>query len=118
MPPPAGLRAHPVTEVHADGFVSAAMVWGMEKEAEALRLFEFEHDVEVTRVGFLDHPTLPMSGASPDGLIGERGLVEGQALPDHRDRPTPADTLLGRSIPEKYQLRVQWQHGGHRADLV
>ena len=94
-----------LTGVHAEGFVSAAMVWGMEKEAEARRLYEFEHDLEVEKVGFLDHPTLAMSGASPDGLIGERGLVEVKCP----ITATHLDTLLGRSIPEKYQLQVQWQ---------
>ena len=94
-----------LTGVHAEGFVSAAMAWGTQKEAEARRLYEFEHDLEVEGVGFLDHPSLAMSGASPDGLVGERGLVEVKCP----ITATHLDTLLGRSIPEKCLLQVQWQ---------
>lgn len=94
-----------LTGVQAEGFVNAAMVWGMEKEAEARRLYEFEYDVEVVRVGFLDHRSLTMSGASPDGLIGDEGLVEVKCP----ITATHVDTLLGKSIPEKYLLQVQWQ---------
>ena len=86
-------------------FVSAAMQWGIETEAHARARYEFEHDLEVRRVGFLDHPTLPFSGASPDGLVGEDGLVEFKC-------PTTAtlvETLLGEPPPLKHLAQVQWQ---------
>ena len=57
-----------LTGVAAESYVSAAMQWGLEKEPEAQRLYAFEHDIEVREVGFLDHPSIAMSGASPDGL--------------------------------------------------
>ena len=90
---PARLRASDQGE--AETFVSAAMAWGAEKEAEAAEFYEFEHDVEVTRVGFLDHPTIAMSGASPDGLVGDAGLVEVKCP----ITATHIDTLLARRCP-------------------
>ena len=81
------------------------MVWGIEKEPEARRLYTFEKDAAVRPAGFLDHPTVKMSGASPDGLVGEDGLVEIKCP----ITATHLDTLLGGSIPGKYLTQMQWQ---------
>jgi putative phage-type endonuclease len=94
-----------LTGVATETFQSAAMAWGIEKEPEARRLYAFEHDVAVRSVGFLDHPTLAMSGASPDGLVGEDGLVEIKCP----ITATHLDTVLGRAIPGKYLTQIQWQ---------
>ena len=94
-----------LTGVHAEGFVSAAMAWGMDKERDAQLVYEFEHDTEVVRAGFLDHPRIAMSGASPDGLVSETGLIEVKCP----ITATHLDTLLGRPIPEKYLSQIQWQ---------
>jgi predicted phage-related endonuclease len=81
------------------------MAWGLEKEPEAQRLYEFERDTEVAKVGFLDHPSISMSGASPDGLIGETGLIEVKCP----ITATHLETLLGRSVPGRYLTQMQWQ---------
>jgi putative phage-type endonuclease len=94
-----------LTGVQTEGFASSAMQWGLEKEPEALRLYEFEHDVEVLKVGFLDHPNVGMSGASPDGLVGEAGLIEVKCP----ITATHIDTLLGQSVPGRYITQIQWQ---------
>jgi putative phage-type endonuclease len=94
-----------LTGVATETFQSAAMAWGIEKEPEAWRLYEFEQDVAVSRAGFLDHPALKMSGASPDGLVGEDGLVEIKCP----ITATHLDTVLGASIPGKYLTQMQWQ---------
>ncbi|WP_175869146.1 lambda exonuclease family protein [Bartonella gabonensis] len=52
------------------------MRWGIENEEDALREYEFIYDTEVTRCGFIQHPTIKMAGASPDGLIDKEGLIE------------------------------------------
>jgi putative phage-type endonuclease len=94
-----------LTGVAAESFVSPAMAWGVEKEPEARRLYEFEHDIEVEKVGFLDHPRIAMSGASPDGLIGDTGLIEVKCPLT----ATHIDTLIGQSIPGRYVTQMQWQ---------
>ena len=48
----------------------------LEMEPEARIAYEFYTDNEVTEVGFIDHPTIPNAGASPDGLIGDDGGLE------------------------------------------
>ncbi|NIJ09429.1 hypothetical protein FHS31_003061 [Sphingomonas vulcanisoli] len=56
-------------------------------------------------VGFVDHPSLPFSGASPDGLVGDDGLVEIKCP----NTATHIATLLGQSLPGKYVAQIQWQ---------
>jgi putative phage-type endonuclease len=94
-----------LTGVATETYQSAAMAWGIEKEPEARRLYAFEEDVAVRPAGFLDHPTLAMSGASPDGLVGEDGLVEIKCPLT----ATHLDAVLGRAIPGKYLTQMQWQ---------
>ncbi|AQX26415.1 lambda exonuclease family protein [Bartonella sp. Raccoon60] len=64
------------TTAAMQSYTTAAMQWGIEHEENALKEYAFIYDTEVTQCGFIQHPTLPMAGASPDGLIGEDGLVE------------------------------------------
>lgn len=48
----------------------------VELEPDARAEYEFLYDAEITLVGFVDHPRIPMAGASPDGLVGDEGGVE------------------------------------------
>ena len=101
----AELIAERLTGTAAEGFRSAAMDWGTEKEPEARASYEFRHDADVVQVGFAQHPTIEMSGASPDGLVGADGLVEIKCP----QTATHLDTLLGNPIPAKYLTQMQWQ---------
>lgn len=101
----AELIAERLTGAPAERYTNAAMAWGTEKEPEARALYEFLTDAEVTQVGFVPHPTISMSGASPDGLVSDDGLVEIKCP----NTSTHIDTLLGQSIPAKYETQMQWQ---------
>ncbi|AQX22677.1 MULTISPECIES: lambda exonuclease family protein [unclassified Bartonella] len=57
-------------------YTTSAMQRGIEHEGDALKEYSFVYDREVTPCGFIPHPTIEMAGASPDGLIGENGLIE------------------------------------------
>lgn len=101
----AELLCERLTGLQGDSYVSPAMQWGTDKEAEALSLYEFQTDEPVEAVGFVDHPAIPMSGASPDGLVGALGLVEIKCP----ITATHLDTLLGQSVSGRYHTQVQWQ---------
>jgi hypothetical protein len=60
---------------------------------------------DVEKVGFVEHPTIAMAGASPDRLVGDVGLVEIKC-PTLR---THLDTLLTGEIPEQYLPHMRWQ---------
>lgn len=99
------LVAERLTGIIADSYTNEAMEWGTANEAEARNAYAFYGNVDVVQVDFIDHPTIPMSGASPDGLVGEHGLVEIKCP----NTATHIKTLLGGMIPGKYQLQMLWQ---------
>lgn len=94
-----------LTEREAPHFVTAEMQWGTDKEPEAIAAYQFLTNVEIERVAFVDHPTIAMSGASPDGLVGDLGQIEAKCP----NTATHLDTLLGQPIPAKYITQMQWQ---------
>lgn len=101
----AELIAERLTGAPAEKFISGPMAWGTEKEPEARDLYAFMTDNEVMQVGFVPHPSLAMSGASPDGLVGDDGLVEIKCP----NTATHIDTLLGAAGASKYATQMQWQ---------
>lgn len=101
----AELIAERLTGVPADKYTNAAMAWGTATEDEARAAYEFQAGVVVETVGFVAHPAILWSGASPDGLVGDDGLVEIKCP----NTATHIDTLLGGSIPAKYVTQMLWQ---------
>lgn len=101
----AELIAERLTGTVADGFQSEAMKHGTLMEPEARAGYEFRTDFTVVEIGFVAHPKIAMSGASPDGLIGDDGLVEIKCP----NTATHIDTLLGAKVPAKYETQMHWQ---------
>ncbi len=101
----AELIAERLTGEAAEGFTNAAMQWGTEYEPKARLAYEFYTGVDVEQVGFVTHPTIADSGASPDGLVGESGLVEIKCP----NTATHIDTLIKQVVPAKYVTQMMWQ---------
>ena len=89
----------------AESFTSKEMQWGTDQEPNARSAYEFRTDETVELVGFVPHPAIGDSGASPDGLVAADGLVEIKCP----NTATHIETLLGRSVPGKYITQIQWQ---------
>ena len=87
------------------GFGTPAMRWGTETEPQARLAYEFLTGRDVEECGFYLHPEIERSGASPDGLVGDDGLLEIKCP----NTSTHIDTLLSRKVPHKYLLQMQWQ---------
>ena len=89
----------------SEGFTNAAMQWGTETEPQARMAYELMTGETVTEVGFIAHPSIQHFGASPDGLVGDRGLIEIKCP----NTSTHIDTLLSDKVPGKYitQMHVQ-----------
>jgi putative phage-type endonuclease len=101
----AELIAERLTGCTAPGFSNSAMQWGTDQEPVARAAYEARTGVSVDLVGFVDHPEIAMSGASPDGLIGDDGLLEIKCP----NTATHLDTLLSETVPGKYVTQMQWQ---------
>ena len=101
----AELVAERLTGVTAEKYSNAAMAWGTETEPQARSMYEFMRDCDVVEVGTVLHPTIEMACASPDGLVGDDGLIEIKCP----NTSTHIETLLGDSIAGKYITQMQWQ---------
>ena len=88
-----------------ESYTNAAMQWGVDNEPAALDQYGFVKGVTVEPVGFVVHPTIKMSGASPDGLVSDDGLVEVKCPKSH----THWATLKGDRIAARYIDQMQWQ---------
>lgn len=101
----AELLCERLTGVPAESYRSPAMQWGTDQEPNARAAYEFLHDCTVDPVGFVEHPRIPMTGASPDGLIGSDGLIEIKCP----NTATHIETLSGGAVPGAYIAQIQWQ---------
>lgn len=101
----AELIAERLTGVPAATYTNAAMQWGSDTEPQARAAYEFFTDATVIEVGLVPHPTIAMAAASPDGLVGDDGLVEIKCP----NTSTHIETLLTKSIADKYQVQMLWQ---------
>jgi putative phage-type endonuclease len=94
-----------LTGQQADRFSNAAMEWGTVTEPHARAAYEFLTDAAVVETGLVDHPSIPMFGASPDGLVGDDGLIEIKCP----NTATHIETLLSEAVPYKYVTQMQVQ---------
>ena len=94
-----------LTGVKAESFTSAAMEWGVENEPLAVAAYEAKAGVFVEPVGFIEHPTIALAGASPDGFTAPDGLIEIKCP----HSATHIDTLLNQDVDSKYIKQMQWQ---------
>ena len=105
----ANLRARLVVErltgVPAETYVNAAMQHGIDTEAEARAVYEAHMGVFVQEEGWAPHPSIPFSGCSPDGLVGDDGLVELKCP----QAGAHLDMWLTGKVPTRYFQQVMWQ---------
>lgn len=95
-----GQRITGYTEPH---YISDDMLRGHEDEIEA-RIRYAEHFATVTECGFVtndDHGVV--IGYSPDGLVGDDGLIECKS----RRQKYQIETILADEVPDEYLLQCQ-----------
>jgi putative phage-type endonuclease len=100
----ADLVVERLTGQKASSFTNAAMEWGTEQEPNAKAAYAAKTGILVEDVGFIDHPTVAMSGASPDGFA-EEGLVEIKCP----NTATHLEYIFDGKPPQKYITQMQWQ---------
>lgn len=82
----------------SSSFSTRATEWGKEQESAAREMYGFITDAKVIEVGFVDHIAIEWFGVSPDGLVGEDGLVSFKCP----NSSTHIDTLQGAPIDPDY----------------
>lgn len=95
-----------LTGVSDDGFTSPAILRGTELEPLARSAYEVATGHIVEECGFIMHPTIAKSGASPDGLIvGTAGLIEIKCP----NTATHVDFIRTGKPAREYQLQMLFQ---------
>lgn len=99
-------------------YQNAAMARGIELEAEARDAYSFQVGVAVTEAGFVVCQDLPNTGASPDGLIGDDGLLEIKC-PSNPEKHIEALRRGAHAVEYRWQLQHQMMTTGRAwVDMV
>jgi hypothetical protein len=88
-----------------DGYTNEWMDDGIENEPFARAAYDVRMGGFVDQVGFVVHPRMERSGASPDGLVGTDGMAQFKC-------PRPATHIaytLGKVVPSKYEPQLVWE---------
>lgn len=99
-----------------EGYSNFHMERGKLMEAEARDLYVFQKDTEIDRVGFIKHDAI-QAGCSPDGLIGDKGMLEIKTKLPHLQ----LECLLSGALPSEHKAQCQgalWISGREWMDFV
>lgn len=97
--------AERLTGVPTETFKNAAMEWGTAQEDAARKAYEAHTGTFVDEMGIAIHPVLKHTHASPDGLVGDDGLIEIKCP----NTTTHIETLKAKKAPSKYMNQMLWQ---------
>jgi putative phage-type endonuclease len=88
-----------------ESFTNAAMEWGTATEPQARMAYEAHTGTFVEEKGFIDHPTIEGFGCSPDGLVGDDGLIEIKCM----NTANHVETVIEGKPPSRYIPQMQCQ---------
>ena len=97
------LMAEYYSSAEKENYINADMQRGIDLEPEARLEFEFYTDLDVQEVGFIEYNDF--IGVSPDGLIGDDGLIEIKCPNDS----IYFKLLLSNNIKPEYIAQMQMQ---------
>ena len=93
------------TGIIEESYTNAAMEWGTQTEPQARVAYEVKTGNFVDQIAFVDHPTIAGFGCSPDGLVGNKGLIEIKCP----NSATHWSYVKAKAPPTKYFIQMQAQ---------
>lgn len=99
------LVAERLTNLPQETYKNAAMEWGNETEPFARMAYESAMNVLVDKTGFWKHETKEWVGVSPDGLVGDDGLIEIKCP----NTTTHLEYIFENTVPSDYRKQIQCQ---------
>lgn len=97
--------AERLTDIIVSHYVTEAMEWGIETEAEAKEAASKLIGIEIKPCSFYDHAEIDNFGATPDGLIDDDGLIEIKCP----TTTTHLSWLLENKVPEQHKAQMTAQ---------
>lgn len=86
-------------------FESWDMRRGTKLEPTARTEYEIRAGVIVDTAGFTPHPTIPIAGASPDGLVGTSGLIQIKCVKTAKH----LEWLMDKVVPTEHKPQMQFE---------
>lgn len=97
------LASQRMTNYVEPSYLGHDMIRGMEDELEARILYD-QYYAEVSDVGFVTNDKWDLKlGFSPDGFIGDDGLIEIKS----RKQKLQFDTIISNEVPDEFMLQIQ-----------
>ena len=98
------LASEIMTDMRAESFTNEYMEWGTETEPQARSMYELASGNAVDQVTFIKQGEIK-AGCSPDGLIGDIGMIEIKCPKSS----TQVETFLSGKMPAIHKAQVQGQ---------
>ena len=86
-------------------YTNDAMAWGTATEPQARVAYEVKTGNFVDQIAFVEHDIIEWFGCSPDGLVGNDGLIEIKCP----NSATHWATIKDKKPPNKYVIQMQTQ---------
>ena len=99
------LVAERLTGVATDHYVTEFMQHGIDNEPDAKLAYAEVSGRNIIPSGFMLHPTIEFCGATPDGFVGEDGLIEIKCP----RTVTHIGYLMAKEVPEQYKPQMALQ---------
>jgi putative phage-type endonuclease len=97
------LTGKPSVASYGDDSDDGPAAWGKKTEPFARAAYNMNH-TPIELAAFIDHPMIPMSGASPDGLVGTTGIVEIKCP----NTTTHLETVRKGVVPTRHLAQIKW----------
>jgi putative phage-type endonuclease len=94
-----------LTGLKTESYTSPAMQHGIDNEGIARSTYEIQNNVLVDQVAFINHYNIKNAGCSPDGLVGDLGMVEIKCM----TTANHVDAILNNTPPSQYIAQCQFQ---------
>lgn len=93
-----------ITDSLVENYTNEYMEWGIETEPQAKANYELITGNQVDHVAFIKHDLIK-AGCSPDGLVGDDGMIEIKCP----KTSTQIETFLSGKMPSTHIAQVQGQ---------
>ena len=111
------LAAEAITGERIETYSNEYMEWGTATEPQARAMYELDSGNTVEEVSFIKLNEVDKIGCSPDGLIGDDGMIEIKCP----KTTTQIETYLSGKMPSGHRAQVQgqlWVSGRQWTDFV
>ena len=98
----AELIAERISNKPMPSYKSWAMQWGIDQEGPAKEAYQLLKGTAVKDCGFIKHKGIPWFGGSPDGLVGDEGIIEIKCP----ETAKHLNTILTQEVDESYVYQM------------